>query len=595
MLLELVNLEKLFRLTEGSPDVRVGIIDGPVAFLDSNVAIARHASTMCVVSSSSACKHGTFVANQLIAERSAVVPGIAPKCTYELIPLFQESTDLEVNATPDMLAEAIFQCSRNGANVINISSGIISSSAPNKNLLAALNEAQRKMIVIISAIGNQRGYARSELTNHPWVIPVSACDISGRPTQFSNFSLASARQGVLAPGVDIEGYSSNTKVIKLTGTSFAVPFVTGAVALLKSLFPDATGAELRAALLSKKRSTIIPPILDAYSAYKELERSLKRKSQFFNDLTRSIEVEKGPAEMNLESSENYVVGNATSNRIVSLQDGGPDCKCKGSSSETSHHEQPTQFIYALGSLNPRFPNESVEKEYAQVLKRTDNAGLSDKGALKKLVSTPEFRYLLKQLCWVMSIQGIDTYVVHPSDPFAYDLLVDAVRPVGSAEDIDLVVGILGPLSRPEFCGGLSLPIVVFDQLYSFETKELVKSIPKPASIKDDAFSAIAETLFKRIMQLADNAGATPEHRALNYLAVRYPEIYSVSMEFFNNDYTLVSVETGQSRLSGNQHIIAVIFTFASRKTGVQEQKFVRVNVSGEFPFIVTPLQDFYSR
>lgn len=29
----------------------------------------------------------------------------------------------------------------------------------------------------------------------------------------------------------------------------------------------------------------------------------------------------------------------------------------------------------------------------------------------------------------------------------------------------------------------------------------------------------------RIVQIADNAGATDEHRALNYLVVRYPRIY----------------------------------------------------------------------
>jgi hypothetical protein len=28
------------------------------------------------------------------------------------------------------------------------------------------------------------------------------------------------------------------------------------------------------------------------------------------------------------------------------------------------------------------------------------------------------------------------------------------------------------------------------------------------------------------MQLTDNAGATDEHRALNYLAMRYPAIYA---------------------------------------------------------------------
>ena len=34
------------------------------------------------------------------------------------------------------------------------------------------------------------------------------------------------------------------------------------------------------------------------------------------------------------------------------------------------------------------------------------------------------------------------------------------------------------------------------------------------------------------MQMTDNAGATDEHRALNYLAMRYPAIYAKAAEQF---------------------------------------------------------------
>jgi len=280
--------------------------------------------------------------------------------------------------------------------------------------------------------------------------------------------------------------------------------------------------------------------------------------------------------------------------VVAQQDGGADCKCKANDQTTA--VPVPNFIYALGSINPRFPNESVEREYAQVVSRTDNAGLSDRATLRKLLAAPEQRYLLRQLCWVMSIQGLDTYILYPRDPFLLELLVDSVRPIDHGEDVDLVVGLLGPLSRPESSGGLILPVVAFDQVYSFDTSSLITSISKPSGMTDEAFSPLAVSLFQRIMQLADNAGATDEHRALNYLAVRYSAIYSEAAELANQDYSLTQVETAHSRLSGlGQKIVDVIFTFASRRTGVQEQRFVRVNVSGEFPFVVTPLQPFYTR
>ena len=50
--------------------------------------------------------------------------------------------------------------------------------------------------------------------------------------------------------------------------------------------------------------------------------------------------------------------------------------------------------------------------------------------------------------------------------------------------------------------------------------------------KEERFEAAAEELFWRIMQMADNAGATDEHRALNYLVVRYPAIFAKAAEAF---------------------------------------------------------------
>ena len=50
------------------------------------------------------------------------------------------------------------------------------------------------------------------------------------------------------------------------------------------------------------------------------------------------------------------------------------------------------------------------------------------------------------------------------------------------------------------------------------------------------------------MQLTDNAGATDEHRALNYLAMRYPAIYAKAAEKFGADFSLTGVEVGPSSL-----------------------------------------------
>jgi len=109
------------------------------------------------------------------------------------------------------------------------------------------------------------------------------------------------------------------------------------------------------------------------------------------------------------------------------------------------------------------------------------------------------------------------------------------------------------------------------------------------------FRAAAEELFDRIMQMADNAGATDEHRAVNYLAARYPAIYATASQAYAEDRSLTGVEVRTSRLSGINSIVDVIFSYTHRQTDVTEKYFVRVDVTQEFPFLVTKMQPFYER
>ena len=106
---------------------------------------------------------------------------------------------------------------------------------------------------------------------------------------------------------------------------------------------------------------------------------------------------------------------------------------------------------------------------------------------------------------------------------------------------------------------------------------------------------VAEELCSRIMQLADNAGATDEHRALNYLAARYPTIYAVTAEAHQRNFALAGVEVCPSRLSGVRKIVDVVFSYTHRQTGVTEKYFVRVDVTEQFTFICTGIQPFYER
>jgi hypothetical protein len=134
------------------------------------------------------------------------------------------------------------------------------------------------------------------------------------------------------------------------------------------------------------------------------------------------------------------------------------------------------YVYAIGRIEPRFPQVSLEKELAQVTVRADTAGLSDRQALQKVLSERQNRDLVQRLRWLMTIEGLETYILTPRDPGDVDLLVETLRPNPTPMDLDVVIGTRGPIAPPELCNGLMVPMVAFDQIYSFDRDARIKQI-----------------------------------------------------------------------------------------------------------------------
>ena len=286
---------------------------------------------------------------------------------------------------------------------------------------------------------------------------------------------------------------------------------------------------------------------------------------------------------------------ARSNRVISPQAGAGGCGCGGGAGMSPNDNGTISFVYAIGRVEARFPNLAAEKEFAQATGRTDTVGKTDQQTFHAVLSERQNRYLVRQLCWVLTIQGLETYLLQPRDPADIDMLVEAIRPAPAPNDIDVVIGLRGPIAPPEMCNGLMVPIIVFDQIYSFGRDALIKAIPKPEKLTDKQFAPAAEELFNRIMQMTDNAGATDEHRALNYLAMRYPAIYAKAAEEFGQDCSLTGVEVRPSPLSSGRNIVDVIFSYTNRNTDFTEKYFVRCDMTEEFPFLVTKMSPYYDR
>jgi hypothetical protein len=273
----------------------------------------------------------------------------------------------------------------------------------------------------------------------------------------------------------------------------------------------------------------------------------------------------------------------------------PNCGTQTQLNPPGNSITASAYVYALGRIEPRFPRLSVEKEFAQATGRAETAGLTDRQALQTVLSQPENRYLARQLCYVLTIEGLDTYILQPGDPADLQILIESLRPTPQPWDVDVVVGRRGPIASPELCNGLMVPIVIFDQIYSFDRESFIKSIPRPEKIPAKEFSPAAEELFDTVIQMADNAGATDADRAVNYLALRYPPIYARAAESFAANASLTGLEVRPSALSGTRKIVEVIFSYTNRNSDVTEKFFVRVDVTEEFPFLHTKLSPYYDR
>jgi subtilisin family serine protease len=267
----------------------IGLIDGPVAIDHPDLAgfirkIPENGNDACARSDSIACMHGTFIAGILSAKRGSIAPAICPGSTLLIRPIFTEATPRNIqmpSATPRELASAIIECVEAGARCINLSLALAQpSSKGERELEQALDHACRRGVIIAAAAGNEGMLGSTPITRHPWVIPVAACDQRGRPMIDSNLGGSVGRRGLCAPGAAITSLGAAGKPLTMGGTSAATPFVTGAVALLWSIFPGATAAQVKYAVTggyAPRRNTVVPPLLNAWAAYRSMATAQREK------------------------------------------------------------------------------------------------------------------------------------------------------------------------------------------------------------------------------------------------------------------------------------------------------------------------------
>lgn len=136
--LNLVQLAPLMNLSSGTPEIVIGLMDGPVAMNHQDLAtesvrgIGGEPRAGYAHTGSAACTHGTFTAGILSAKRGSPAPAICPGCSLLVRPIFKEvaaENGALPSATPAELAKAIVESIEAGARVLNLSAAFAQPSS----------------------------------------------------------------------------------------------------------------------------------------------------------------------------------------------------------------------------------------------------------------------------------------------------------------------------------------------------------------------------------------------------------------------------------------------------------------------------------
>jgi hypothetical protein len=255
------------------------------------------------------------------------------------------------------------------------------------------------------------------------------------------------------------------------------------------------------------------------------------------------------------------------------------------------------FVYAVGRLSPQFATLGVEKEFTQLADRGETRGSLEVDQLRRVLSDPDNRYLARHVCWVFTAQHVDAFLVVPRDSEDLVRLVDALPAGGDEDVVHVLVG--GPPTVPVAspCAGLGLPVVAPEQLLSFTLDEFIDALPRPEPegeqpLDEQGYRAVARDLCLRLTRRAENRGITDEHRALNYVALRYPPVYHTTVQAYRDGKSLIGVDARHSS-SGTRRAVSVRLTFRDRRTNVVERYHCLVDVNDLFPFLASPLTPTY--
>lgn len=273
-----INAPEAWAVTTGSAKVTVAVIDAGVDFEHPEFAglhvvdgwnfVTNTSDTRPLVGKNpddTAMSHGTIVTSLLAARGNDGIGMAGVAWNITVMPLVV--LDMNGSGTEGNIAKAVEYAIAHHADIISIS---LVGYEQDDGLEQAIKDATDAGILVVAAAGNTDGWKNGEdLDARPWypacslagstsVLTVSATDALDQKAPYANYGQSCV--GISAPGFEMlaahpfhgaaRDASSTHYVTGVVGTSAAVPLVSGAAALIKSLRPDWTASQIRARLMA---------------------------------------------------------------------------------------------------------------------------------------------------------------------------------------------------------------------------------------------------------------------------------------------------------------------------------------------------------